>query len=183
MLELSDTMVTAGLSGVVSLAVALASQWTAARRLQAEDDRLERQIESGAAHRLYELRMQVYPRAFEITAELGKTSMLSAASAVEKMSGIADELRAWRQGAPALVMSDASLRAYHRLLQAITRNPALGTNYSEAQLTKIWRTRLAFRGELRRDVGLLEAERRGRRGDALSRGTESSVTRVELGTR
>jgi hypothetical protein len=104
------------------------------------------------------VRLKYYPRAFEITDELGKRTSTMDATLLSKHRGVESQLREWKKGEVSFILSGRALRAFYKLLDILSKNPEKGTLYSEAQLANIWKARVKFRRELRRDIGLLFKE-------------------------
>lgn len=147
----------ASLSGVISYIASARTLDIERRKLEAEQARLQAQLDRQLTDRLYQLRIEHYPQAFVLTDELGKQNHPPEALP-SLYTRLARDLRAWRSGVPAFVMSAESLSAYYELNKALRANLALGNKYNDQQLDRIWEARTALRKALRQDVGLLFAE-------------------------
>jgi hypothetical protein len=156
-MNLSDTVITALIAGGISLLVSLITYFTTKQQIITEREKLERQLERKFTERLYDLRLQHYVKAFQITEGLSKVAPNKEGLA-SGYQEIREQLKDWRAGEVAFIMSDKALKTYYELQRVLKKNPEMGDKYSEAQIQKIWRARNRFRGVLRADVGLLFKE-------------------------
>jgi hypothetical protein len=149
---LSDALLTALIAGGISILISLLTHFTTVRQMRSEREKLERQLEHQFTERLYNLRLQYYPEAFRITERLGKEMTVSA------LRDIDTQLKNWKAAEVNLVISNKAQQAFYRLRDLLKKNPEQSDMYSEQQVGNIWRARNRFRGELRRDLGLLFSE-------------------------
>jgi len=151
---MEEKIVTAIIAASVSLVVSLFGALGTWRQLVAQREKLEREIDVRRSEKLYEIRLRVYPKFFEIT------RVLMGASDVDRYSTyktVRNELKVWRGGEPMLVLSKVALEATYALEVALRANPENGATrqYSQEQIAKVWKLRQRARGALRRDIGLL----------------------------
>lgn len=167
---MDDKLLTAGIAALVSIVVSLVSYVVSSRQIFAQREKLEREIAAKRTDLLYDLRLKLYPKFFELTVDLHRDNA-SFASFMETRKKIRD----WRSGEPMLVLSKHSLQSLYDLERALSKKPN-GINkveYTDQQLQKLWRLRLRARGALRKDLGLLyddPAEANFWRGKSVSNG-------------
>ena len=110
-------------------------------------------------HRAYELRLSLYPEAFEITTQAGKVYDRPIAEVVKAHNEIADSLKKWRNSEVMLVISDFALERSYDLERELRKNPDKPkSHFSEEQWRRMWGKRQKFRHALRKDLGLLLKE-------------------------
>jgi len=143
----SDGIVTALIAAGVSLATAFitfVATWL----------NTQRQIKNKFHDRLHEIRLREYPRAFEITDVLGKRVTDDPTDLPRMYEQLGEELRQWKSGTAALVISNEGLQEYWEIIEALRRRLAKGDQYGKEQLERIWNARCRFRDALRVDIGL-----------------------------
>jgi hypothetical protein len=118
----------------------------------------ERALQRRFTERLYDLRVQCYPRAFEITGGITSEQLHPANTTPEHLRNVRSELLAWNRTAARLAMSEPSVRAVYRLRDALAMEPVAGERFSREELDRLWHAKNELRDSLRRDVGLLYAE-------------------------
>jgi hypothetical protein len=155
---ISDPLISALIAGAVSVAISIISYISVMLKSRSEKESLKRTLSRQLTGRLYELRLKHYPEAFTITDKLGKRTGHNEEELPQLFRNLFAELSKWKVGEPSLIMSADSLEAYYSLQHVLKRNPALGSKYNEEQLARIWKVRMAFRNQLRADVGLLFEE-------------------------
>lgn len=111
--------------------------------------------------KLYDLRLETYPKAFEITDNIFKDK--GGNYDPEKLKNSLNELIEWKKGKINLIISTEALESYHLLRTNLMKNPANNTNYSTEQIEKITNSKNNFRKQLRRDLGFLFKEEKERR--------------------
>jgi hypothetical protein len=154
------TIITALIAGSISLIVSVITYVTTKRQMALEREKLERQLKRKFTERLYDLRLQHYAKAFEITENLGKGELTATAGLQSQHIAIRDQLKNWKSGEVNLIISDKALEEFYELLRALKKNPEKGTVYSNTQIDNLWRARNKLRGALRFDLGLLFQEDR-----------------------
>jgi len=106
--------------------------------------------------KILELRLEHYPRAFEITQMLIKIKGDNFDP--DNVKEILKEINKWRSGILRLIISDDSQDVLFELLNALRSNPANNGSYSKEQADKIWEARNKLRNKLRKDIGILHSE-------------------------
>lgn len=113
--------------------------------------------------KLYDLRLEEYPKAFEITDNIYKDKGGNYDS--EKLKSSLNELMEWKKGKINLIISAEALESYYLLRTNLMKYPANSTNYSLEQIEKITNSKNNFRKQLRRDLGFLFREEKERRNE------------------
>lgn len=158
-MQLDEKLVSALIAATVSLVVALLSAVASRRALAAERENLERQLQRRFTEKLYDLRLDHYPKIFEVTLKLRGQNLKKGSTALtrESTTALAESLDEWR-GKSGFILSEAALEQFYALRRALRRKPASDGIYSPEQLAEIWRARVGFHHALRADIGLLHDE-------------------------
>lgn len=153
---LSDQLLVGLIAGTVSLAVSLVSYFANQRQMRSQNERFEREIAAKRTDKLYEIRLRVYPRFFEIIATLFLCS-IKPPERQDVHKKVLGEIQEWRKGEPMLVLSKASLSAILELEDALKKNPSNSRTgeFTQDQIDKIFRLRILSMGRMRQDIGLL----------------------------
>jgi hypothetical protein len=111
--------------------------------------------------KLYDLRLEHYPKAYEITDLIYKQK--GGNYSVDELKNILEELIEWKKGLINLIISVESRDSYYILRDILMKNPAQQESYSDLQIEKIFNANKSFRKQLRRDLGFMYREERLRR--------------------
>lgn len=122
----------------------------------------KRQIQNKFHDRLHEIRLKEYPPAFDATDSLGKRISDAPTDLPALYHNFGNQLKMWKSGTAALVVSNEALNEYWELASSLKGNLAKGDRYSDQQLERIWNARCRFRDALRVDIGL-ESEKSNQR--------------------
>lgn len=127
---------------------------------RAERFRLERELQRTMTAKLYDRRMDAYPKAWAITDGLRESQLLKhdAGNSSDYLPGILERLDEWASTDGAMILSQDSLEAVQELREALRAEPESEHGYSESQLDRVWEAKGTIRRELRRDVELLFRE-------------------------
>lgn len=118
-------------------------------------------INRGLTTKLYDLRLEYYPQAYDITDRIYKEKGgVYKASEIEKAL---EELIDWKKGVVNLIISVETRDSYFSLRDSLMKKPANGGLHSEEQIEKISNSTRNFRKQLRRDLGFLYREEKERR--------------------
>jgi len=118
----------------------------------------ERQLGRRLTERLYELRLDSYPRAFEITDRLRGEYIFSPELAHDHLRQVLEELYEWHRTKAGFVLSSETTKAWYAIRGSLSIKPDAGGHYSEEKRRAIWEAKNRFRGALRADVNLLYVE-------------------------
>jgi hypothetical protein len=153
--QVPDVIIVALIAGGVSLVVSAIGLGATLLTNAANRRRLEREIRHKFVEKLYELRLEVYPEAFEIRQLIQRRKMPLRINKRDELMAIRKRLLELSNGKAALVISRQSMRALYALKEALNKRPGLEDEYTDEQVQKIWSTRNQFRRTLRRDLGIL----------------------------
>jgi len=143
---------------VKALITAVISVLISRSSIRADIANLQLEQKRALTQKLYELRLSVYPEAFDITQDIGKRGERDDKEIKTLIKNARDNLITWHRKRAGLVLSEKSLISYYDLKECLSKQPAHRDAYTAEQLKKIWLARNAFRGCLREDVGLLYEE-------------------------
>jgi hypothetical protein len=152
---MSENVQVALLAGIVSLfvtSIGLLSSFLI-QRMQSRD--AERQIRTEAATKLLSLRLEHYPRAFDITEKIQRRKKPERIIPRQELLDISKELYEWKTGIVNLILSQESIDAFYNLRESLGMGYAQKDAFSSEQVEKIMSARDEFRKSLRRDVGFL----------------------------
>lgn len=111
--------------------------------------------------KLYDLRLEHYPKAFDITDRIIKEK--GNTFDVNKVLLAKDELIAWKSGVVNIIISVECRDSYFVLRDLLMKNPAENGTYSSKQVENIENAKKDFRKQLRRDFGFMYREEKERR--------------------
>ena len=147
-------------SAVVSLTVTLITVFVSRSSIRAEREKLERELQRSMTTRLYDARLESYPRAMEVTEGLRKSRL---AEQPERLSqayfrNILDELDQWHATRAAFIISRNSLEELWDLRAQLRQKPGPDGSYTPEQVQKIVDAKGKFRKSLWSDMQLLFKE-------------------------
>lgn len=148
-------------AAVTSLIVCFIAYFQFLKSQRNEQDRFDKKLNRDLTSKLYDLRLEYYPLAFEITDNIYKEK--GGLLTVSKIQKVCDELINWKIGIVNLIISVESRDVFFKLRDALMKNPAEGDKYSETQIENIINSTRVFRKQLRRDLGFLYREEKQRR--------------------
>ena len=118
-------------------------------------------INRGLTTKLYDLRLEHYPKAYDITDRIYKEKGgIYKADEIEKAL---EELINWKKGVVNLIISVETRDIFFSLRDSLMKKPANNGLHSEEQIGKISNLTRNFRKQLRRDLGFLYREEKERR--------------------
>jgi hypothetical protein len=156
-----DTAVlTTIVSAVVSLTVTLITVFVSKSSIKAERDKLERELQRSMTAKLYDARLESYPRAMEITEGLRKSRLAEQRDRLSQayFRTILEELDQWHATKAAFIVSRSSLERLWDLREQLRQKPGLDGGYSSEQLQNIVDAKGRFRRSLWSDMQLLFKE-------------------------
>jgi hypothetical protein len=154
------TILTALISALVSLVVALITVLASRGTIRSEREKLERELQRNMTSRLYEVRLESYPKAMEITEGLRKEHLEKQDKNLsqEYIRDILNQLDAWHATKAGFIISRKSLCNLYALREALQQKPEFDDKYSPEQIKRIWNAKNEFRATLRADIQLLFKE-------------------------
>ncbi len=161
---MSEAVLAAVIAAAVSGVAAVLSYVATQRKLAAERRNLNSAQRRRLTEKLYDLRLDCYPSAFEITDRLRGEYLFSdgleadGGISRQEVTEVRSRLLKWHATKAGFVLSNSSLRAYYQLRDELadsSREP-----HSRNKVRRIWRAKNQFRGALKADLGLLYEEER-----------------------
>ncbi len=152
---MDDKLLTGLIAAVVSLTVSGIAFLSAWFGLKAKRRELERQLSGKYMEKLYELRLQEYPKAFGITKGLNTPPKGWKSFRREEILEKRNALIEWINGTSGLVASADVIKAVRPLISTLGAPYGNGTEYQKAQMEKMIALTIQLRRELRRDVQYL----------------------------
>ena len=157
-MEISVPLLSALVAALVSLVVGLLTFVATSKSMANQRRMQERELDRRFTQRLYELRLESYPRAFEITDRLSGNLVFNPALRVADLHEVREELTAWYRSKAAFVLSNDAMKSWYAMKGALTRVSQAGDQLTEESRQTIWRAKNSFRAALRADVNLLYVE-------------------------
>jgi len=153
-------LLTAGISAIVSLTVAIITALRNKATLKAERDKLERSLQREMTTKLYDIRIEAYPKAMQITEGLRKSVIFDnhVQTTPEYFRNILSELDDWHATKAAFIISRTTLHRLYDLRDALRQKPQEKDSFSAEEIEVIWKAKGAFRASLRDDIQLLFKE-------------------------
>lgn len=153
-------VITAIISAVVSLTVTLITVFASRNTIKAEREKLERELQRSMTVKLYDVRIEAYPQAMQITEGLRKSRLGENEKGLpeEYFKDILSQLDAWHATKAAFIISRNSLYQLYALRKALREKPESNGKYSSEQINRVWDAKGKFRSALRADIQLLFKE-------------------------
>jgi hypothetical protein len=108
--------------------------------------------------KICELRLSSYPRAFEITDQLGSQNLFKSKISTGSIKQIRKDLIEWNKALAGFVLSEKSLKSFYKLREALDLNSGHHHLLNQERLERIWKAKSQFRACLREDVNLASEE-------------------------
>jgi len=148
-------------TAITSLVISLVALFQFYRNQNFQHKQFNKTINRNLTTKLYDLRLEIYPKAFEITDNIYKDK--GGNFDTIRLKNVLNELIEWKKGKLNLIISSEALESYYQLRNNLMKNPANNNNYSPDQIEKITNSNNNFRKQLRRDLGFLFKEEKERR--------------------
>jgi hypothetical protein len=149
------------ITAITSLVISLVALFQFYKNQVYQEKQFNKTINRNLTTKLYDLRLEIYPKAFEITDNIYKEK--GGNYDVGKLKETLTELIEWKKGKLNLIISSEALESYYLLRNNLMKNPANNNSYSPEQIEKITNSNNNFRKQLRRDLGFLFKEEKERR--------------------
>jgi hypothetical protein len=160
---MNDFFTPALVTAMTSLIISLVALFQFYRNQNFQQKQFNKTINRNLTTKLYDLRLEIYPKAFEITDNIYKEK--GGSYDFEKLKKVLNELIEWKKGKLNLIISSEALASYYHLRENLMKNPANNNVYSVEQIEKITNSNNNFRKQLRRDLGFLFKEEKERRNE------------------
>lgn len=153
-------LLTAIISAIVSLTVTLITVSVSRSTIKAEREKLERELQRTMTVKLYDVRIEAYPHAMQITEQLRKSSLAKQGENLTEdyFKEVLSQLDAWHATKAAFIISRNSLYKLYALRKILREKPASNSHYSAEQLDRVGEAKGEFRSALRADIQLLFKE-------------------------
>ena len=149
------------IAALTSLIISIITLFQFFRSQKLQQKQFDKNLSRGLTSKLYDLRIDCYPKAFEITDSIHK---LKGGNYDPKIIQTAlAELIDWKKGIVSLVISVEALESFIALRDVLMRNPEKKDTYYSTQIENISHRTKEFRKQLRRDIGFLFREEKERR--------------------
>jgi hypothetical protein len=160
MSEFYAGVITAVISAVVSLTVTLITVFVSKSNIRAEREKLERELQRSMTSRLYDVRLEAYPHAMEITEKVRRSRMKELGGKLNEkyFKDVLTELDAWHATKAGFILSRRSLDQLYALREALRQKPESSGKYTPEQIESIAVAKGKFRGSLWKDIQFLFAE-------------------------
>ena len=149
------------IAAVTALILSLITLFQFFKNQRFQQKQFEKLSNRNLTTKLYDLRLENYPQAFDITDDLFKNKGGNYDS--EQIKDVLKNLLEWKKGVVNLIISVEARDSYFELRDALMKNPANGNSFSSEQITKIDNSTRNFRKQIRRDLGFMFREEKIRR--------------------
>ena len=144
------------ISAVASLVVILISIFVSRNTFRAARETLEKQQMGSMTAKLYDVRIELYPKGMEITEALRKSQLAGDVNLSEDyLNKIVAQLDLWYSSKAGFVLSRHSAQCFSALHKTIREKPATIGKYLPEQIDRMVKARREFRMALRADILLL----------------------------
>lgn len=126
-----------------------------------QQKQFDKNLNRSLTTKLYDLRLEHYPKAYEITDFIYKQK--GGNYSFEELKNVLEELIEWKKGIINLIISVEARDSYYVLRDVLMKNPAHQESYSKEQVGNIFTANKSFRKQLRRDLGFMYREEKLRR--------------------
>ncbi len=149
------------IAALTALVLSLITLFQFFKNQRFQQRQFERLNNRNLTNKLYDLRLDNYPKAFDITDNIFKEKGGNYNS--EQLSKVLKELIKWKKGIVNLIISVEARDSYFQLRDALMKKPSEKDCYSSEQIEKIDIAVKNFRKQLRRDLGFMFREEKERR--------------------
>lgn len=153
------------IAALTSLVISIITLFQFFRSQRLQQKQFDKNLSRGLTSKLYDLRIDCYPKAFEITDSIHKLKGGNYDPEVIKTA--LAQLIDWKKGIVSLVISVEALESFIALRDVLMKNPEKKDTYSSTQIENISYRTKEFRKQLRRDIGFLFREEKERRSNDL----------------
>ncbi|MDO6674734.1 hypothetical protein Q4517_04135 [Tenacibaculum sp. 1_MG-2023] len=149
------------ITALTALTLSLITLYQFFRNLRFQQKQAENNQNRDLTNKLYDLRLEYYPKAYDITDCIIKEKGNN--YDVQKIKNAATDLIAWKKGVVNIIISVECRDSFFTLRDALMKKPAEKGQFSQEQVVKIHNANKSFRKELRRDFGFMYREEKKRR--------------------
>jgi hypothetical protein len=149
------------IASITALCVSFITLFQYFKNQRFQQKQFDKNLNRSLTTKLYDLRLEHYPKAYEITDFLYKKK--GGNYSFEELKNILEELIEWKKGIINLIISVEARDSYYLLRDVLMKNPAHQESYSKEQVEKVFTANKSFRKQLRRDLGFMYREEKLRR--------------------
>lgn len=157
----SEILTPSIIAALTSLIISVITLFQFFRSQSSLQKQFDRNLNRNLTSKLYDLRINSYPKAFEITDKIYKVK--GGGYDPEIIKEVLFELIEWKKGVVGLIISIEALESFIKLRDVLMKNPEAQCTYSKTQIENISYQVKEFRKQLRRDIGFLFREEKERR--------------------
>ena len=141
------------ITAVVSLAVISISVYVSRLTIIAARKTLEQKQLGSMTDKLYDVRIEWYPKGMELTETLRKSQLAGDVTlTADYLNGITSKLDSWYSSPAGFVLSRNSAQCFSTLHRAIREKPQSNGMYLPEQINRMVKARREFRMALRADI-------------------------------
>jgi len=148
-------------AALTSLVISVITLYQFFRTQRFQQQQFNKTLDRNLTTKLLDLRLQHYPKAFEITDIIFKEK--GGIYDPAKIKNALEKLIEWKMGVINLIISSEALTSFYILRDAMMKSPSNKDGYSPDQVEKISAGTKDFRKQLKRDLGFLFREEKSRR--------------------
>lgn len=157
--NLSNPYIPALIAAFISICGVFVSYIVNNKQLRQQEANILKQLQRPMTEKLYELRLKIYPKAFEITEKIKPERKPKFINTKEEVHEIYQELILWKNGEASIVLSNQSLYLFGELCKKLHKIPSPKSEYySSVQAENILKAKADFRKSLRKDMNFLYNE-------------------------
>lgn len=158
---MKDILTPSLIAALTSLVISVITLYQFFRTQRFQQQQFNKTLDRNLTTKLLDLRLEHYPKAFEITDNIFKEK--GGNYEPVKIKTALEELIEWKKGVINLIISNEALTSFYVLRDSIMKSPALNGIYSNEQVEKISAGNKDFRKQMKRDLGFLFREEKSRR--------------------
>ncbi len=144
------------ITATISVVAILISAFVSGLTILAARRTLEKQQLGSMTAKLYDVRIETYPKGMELTEALRKTQLAGDVTlTVDYLNDIVSQLDLWYSSKAGFVLSRNSAQCFAALHKAIREKPQSNGMYLPEQIDRMVKARREFRMALRADILLL----------------------------
>lgn len=150
------------IASLTSLVISFITLFQFFKNQRSQQEQFNKAQDRALTNKLYDLRIEYYPKAFQITMNIYRRKGNNYIEA--DLRKAREELIEWKGGTVDLILSVEASHSYYDLRDILRKNPANNGRYSAEQVDAIHEIVKNFRKQLRRDLGFMFREEKERRG-------------------
>lgn len=141
------------IAAVVSLVVISVSAYVSSLTIKSASKTLEQKQEGSMTDKLYDVRIEWYPKGMELTEALRRSQLAGDVTLnADYLKGIVSKLDSWYSSPAGFVLSRNSAQSFSILHEAIREKPESNGMYLPEQIDRMVKARREFRMALRADI-------------------------------